>query len=92
MTPLGGTKHREALEIGLAMAPDVLFFLTDAEEPQLSPAELADLRRRNSGTIIHCIEFGVGGYSGYENFLVRLARENRGQHVYVDVTSLGPSR
>jgi hypothetical protein len=89
ITPVGGTRHREALELALKMGPDVIFFLTDANEPELTPGELADLRRRNrAGSVIHCIEFGAGEFSGYENFLVRLARQHRGQHVYVNVASL----
>ncbi|MGE0755802.1 MAG: hypothetical protein AB7F89_20475 [Pirellulaceae bacterium] len=88
--PVGGTHHREALEAALRMGPDVIFFLTDAHEPELSPGEIADLSRRNrASAIINCIEFGVGSFTGGENFLVRLARSNRGQHVYVDVTTLG---
>ena len=72
------------------MGPDVLFFLTDANEPVLSPGDIAELGRRNrAGAIINCIEFGVGPFSGGDNFLMRLARQNRGQHVYVDVTALG---
>jgi hypothetical protein len=92
ITATGGTRHREALELALDMAPDVVFFLTDANDPQLSPRELAELRRRNrASAVIHCIEFGVGSFAGGDNFLVRLARENRGQHVYLDVTTLGKS-
>jgi hypothetical protein len=91
MKAVGGTRHREALELALNMGPDVIFFLTDADEPQLTPGELAELQRRNrAGTVIHCIEFGAGEFSGSDNFLVRLARQHRGQHVYVNVVSLAP--
>jgi hypothetical protein len=91
ITPVGGTQHREALTLALGMGPDVIFFLTDADEPQLTPGELAELQRRNrAATVIHCIEFGAGEFSGDENFLVRLARQHRGQHVYVNVVSLAP--
>jgi hypothetical protein len=89
MTPVGGTGHVEALTYALRMAPDVIFFLTDAGEPQLTARELADLQRKNrSSSIIHTIEFGAGPFQGGENFLIKLARQNRGQHVYVDVTGL----
>jgi hypothetical protein len=37
---------------------------------------------------INTIEFGAGPNPGGRNFLVRLAEENRGQYVYVDVTRL----
>lgn len=89
ITALGGTRHREALELALAMSPDVIFFLTDANEPELSADELANLRRRNRAeATINTIEFGVGPASGGENFLGRLARQNHGQYVYVDITAL----
>ncbi|MEO8496385.1 MAG: hypothetical protein ABI614_15060, partial [Planctomycetota bacterium] len=89
MTAIGGTRHVEALKLALGMSPDVIFFLTDAAEPQLTPAELADIRRRNrSEATINAIEFGSGPQPRGENFLMRLARQNRGKHVYVDVSTL----
>jgi len=86
----GGTKHVEALELALGMRPDVVFFLTDAGDPPLSSSQLADIRRQNArvGATIHAIEFGVGPFQGSVNFLVLLAEQNGGQHVYVDVTRL----
>jgi hypothetical protein len=84
----GSTQHLDALELALGMRPDVVFFLTDAGEPQLTPAELARIRRRNYGAMIHTIEFGSGPQSNRDNFLMRLARDNDGQHAYVDVTRL----
>jgi hypothetical protein len=87
--PAGGTRHFEALELALNMRPDVIFFLTDAEEPQLSAAQLNQIRRHNAGqTSIHAIEFGSGPFRGGQNFLVLLAKQNSGQHVYVDLTEL----
>jgi hypothetical protein len=83
-----GTRHMEPLRLALRLAPDVIFFLTDAGEPQLSAADLESLQRLNSGTVIHAIEFGAGPDPGGDNFLARLARQNDGQHVYVDVTRL----
>jgi hypothetical protein len=86
----GGTRHMEALQLALNMRPDVIFFLTDAGEPQLNASELAEIRRHNArvGAMINVIEFGTGPNRGGINFLVRLARQNGGQHVYVDVTRL----
>ena len=88
ITASGGTRHMEALTLALNLRPDVIFFLTDADEPQLSPDELAKLRRLNHGTSINAIEFGAGSPSGAANFLKRLARENGGNYGYVDVTRL----
>jgi hypothetical protein len=81
----GGTNHLQALEMALALKPDVIFFLTDAEEPQMRPEELAAVRRMNRGTRINTIEFGAGEQRAAMNFLQRLAAENGGQHAYVDV-------
>lgn len=89
MTAIGGTRHVDALKLALGMSPDVIFFLTDAAEPQLTPAELSDIRRRNrSEATINSIEFGSGPRPRGENFLMRLARQNHGKHVYVDVSTL----
>lgn len=63
-------------------------FLTDAGEPQLTASELEKLRQLNTGTVINAVEFGIGPDPGGDNFLVRLARQNGGQHVYIDVTRL----
>ena len=89
ISPAGGTRHMQAIELALGMRPDVVFFLTDAAEPQLTPRQLADIRRRNrSEATIHSIEFGSGPFRGGDNFLVRLARQNGGKHVYVDIATL----
>jgi hypothetical protein len=90
----GGTRHFEALMTALGMAPDVIFFLTDAGEPALSEAEMSQIRRANRryGASINTIEFGVGPQSTGDNFLVRLAEQNSGRHGYVDVTRLRPER
>ena len=84
----GGTQHMHALELALGMRPDVIFFLTDADEPKLLPDELAKIRRLNHGASINAIEFGAGAPAGATNFLKQLARENGGNYGYVDVTRL----
>ncbi|MBI1248680.1 hypothetical protein GC197_12670 [bacterium] len=82
----GSTQHVDALAMALNMKPDVIFFLTDAEQPQLFPADLDRIRKLNKGTSIHAIEFGYGPFDGRRNFLVKLADENDGKHVYVDIS------
>jgi len=84
----GGTQHMDALMLAINMRPDVIFFLTDAAQPQLFPDELEKIRRRNNGATIHTIEFGHGPYNGERNFLVKLAEQNDGRHVYVDISRL----
>ncbi|MEX2114238.1 MAG: hypothetical protein WD845_13685 [Pirellulales bacterium] len=92
ITADGATRHEEALEIALRMQPDVLFFLTDADQPQLSAGQLAQIAQMNRGASINAIEFGYGPQSDADNFLVRLARQNNGSHVYVDVSQLPAPR
>ena len=70
------------------MRPDVIFFLTDADEPQLSRSDLDRIGRLNYGTVINAIEFGAGPKSGARISSKTLAAENAGQHGYVDVTRL----
>jgi len=88
MTAAGGTSHLDALLMALRLAPDVVFFLTDADDPVLTADEMAKVRRANRGSAIHAIEFGYGPQRSGENFLMRLARENGGQHAYVDIARL----
>jgi hypothetical protein len=83
----GGTEHMQALKLALGLQPDVVFFLTDADEPQLTEADLQQIDRWNQGSRINAIEFGIGPQSVSEGFLQRLASRHRGQHVYVDVAS-----
>lgn len=85
----GATRHLEALKAALGLRPDVIFFLTDADDPQLSESELEEIRKYNRGASINCIEFGTGLSPGGDNFLRRLARQNDGEHVYVNVNELG---
>jgi hypothetical protein len=89
----GGTRHVAALRLALNMRPDVVFFLTDAGDPVMTANELEDIRQRNmrTGATINVIEFGAGPNPGGQNFLVRLAQQNSGQYVYVDVTRLPPA-
>ncbi len=84
----GSTQHMEALQLALGLSPDVIFFLTDADEPVLSNADLVRIRRANKGTAIYAVEFGFGPQRNPDNFLVQMAQQNRGKHVYVDISRL----
>ncbi|MBL9123826.1 MAG: hypothetical protein JNG90_09355, partial [Planctomycetaceae bacterium] len=89
ITADGATRHEEALLLALRLKPDVIFFLTDADEPGLSSAQLGRIHRLCEGvTTINTIEFGLGPALDGENFLARLARENGGQYAYFDVSRL----
>ena len=90
ITASGGTDHFAALQAGLRLHPDVIFFLTDADQPGLTRPQFEQINRLNSGrTSIHTIEFGDHPHSSRENFLGRIARENGGKHVYIDITKQG---
>lgn len=84
----GGTNRSDALGFAVGMRPDVIFFLTDDDDP-MSAGELDQIRIKNRGVCaIHAIEFGIGPGAGDENFLVRLARQNGGDYVYVNASAL----
>jgi len=82
----GGTEHEAALKIAIRLRPDVIFFLTDADEPRLSETQLDAIRHSAAGIIIHAVEFGLGPAKPGRNFIARLAEQNGGQYVYIDIT------
>jgi hypothetical protein len=84
----GATRHMKPLLMALRLDPDVLYFLTDAEDPVLSQSDLQTIRRANRGTQIHAIEFGFGASNGRYNFLKKLADQNGGKHKYIDISQL----
>jgi hypothetical protein len=87
ITAAGSTNRFDALRLAVAMRPDVIFFLTDDDNP-MSAGELDLVRRRNRGiSSINTIEFGYGPAPGDENFLVRLARQNAGRYIYINASN-----
>jgi len=88
VTASGGTDHVQALTLALRMNPDVIFLLTDADEPQLSPSDLKKIQQKNGGAVINAIEFKSGPDRGTGHSLQKLAEQNRGEYKYVDVTRL----
>lgn len=84
----GATRHMDALRMALGMSPDVIFFLTDADEPTLTAEEMRTVERLNRGTTIHAIEFGFGPQGRQKSFLAILAQRNMGQHVYINLAEL----
>ena len=82
----GGTDHMLALKQALRLRSEVVYFLSDADDP-LTAADLNDIKQLNKGrTRIHCIEFGKYPDLKVDNFLKRLARQNGGSYLYRDVT------
>lgn len=88
----GGTSHMPALKLGLAMRPDVLFFLTDADDPSLSLPQLRELQEKAdlSRTTIHTVQFNLGPAANNGSWIRGLAEMNRGTYKYLDVSILSP--
>jgi hypothetical protein len=86
----GGTDHLLALNRALTFGAEVIFFLTDADDP-LSQFELDRLVRRivDSGATLHSIEFGTGPRRPTQGWIESLARRGGGQHRYIDILQLG---
>ena len=89
----GGTERFAALRHALALRPDVLFFLSDAEKP-MPAKELEEVARLNErvGARICVIEFGRGDKPPSASSLADLARANNGPYVYVDTQKLPMQR
>ncbi|HLJ96353.1 MAG TPA: vWA domain-containing protein [Gemmataceae bacterium] len=69
----GGTDHAGALKRALSLGPEVIFFLTDADD--LRAEDIRNISLLNHGrSVIHAIGFGRGG-SGSLN---ALAQTNQG--------------
>ncbi len=93
ITAVGGTQHMRALEQALTLKPDVLFFLTDASQEAVSPRDMERIQKvlnKDGKTHIYCFKFGRGPdlKSRSENFLRKLASENRGTYTYMDIEKL----
>ena len=82
----GSTKHYYGLIAGLDLQPDVLVFMTDGGSPALSPHELKKVKQMaGKSTEIHCIQFGSGPLQERDNFMKKLAKQNRGSFRYINV-------
>jgi hypothetical protein len=84
----GQTEHTRGLLAALRLKPEVIFLLNDAGDPVMKPGDFAVVRQASRGrTSIHCLHFGRGKPPEGENFMMRLAAENRGSYTYVDMNS-----
>ncbi|QDV35138.1 vWA domain-containing protein [Tautonia plasticadhaerens] len=85
----GGTNHVDALMASFRMHPEVIFFLTDAD--QMTDRE-AELLIESAGRIrIQAIEFGIGPDTGLSVPLRTLANATGGSYRYIDVMTF-PAR
>lgn len=89
ITADGGTDRMTALHEAIATSPDVIFFLTDADDP-ISASELAEIGRlnRKAQAAICVIEFGRNAAPSPDNFLMRLASSSGGQYGYINTETL----
>lgn len=79
----GGTEHMTPLLRAIMLEPEVIYFLTDGEQPRLSSTNLAEIRRKNrKGAQIHVIEFASGiRESRQVSWLELLAHQSGGTYI-----------
>jgi hypothetical protein len=87
MVAVGGTQHIDAMRMALAMSPDVIFFLTDADYPEPSSRDIESIlvRASRAGTTIHTIQFGSGPNQDDGGWIRRIAEGTLGKYRYVNV-------
>jgi hypothetical protein len=78
VVPGGGTDPRMALQLALALKPDVIFFLTDGIIPPAS--RMVAKQNNKSRTRIHTIAFGI---QNHQDILKGIAQDNQGRFRYV---------
>lgn len=79
----GGTSHQPALDQALALHPDVIYFLTDADD--LDPGQVRALTQLNRGrSAINAIELSTSNRDRAEMPMHILARTNGGQYRAVE--------
>ena len=82
------TEHEPAILMALRMRPDVIWLMTDGDDPELTGRDLERIARVNEATsVIHVVQFGKGQPKRGQDWLKRLAKENRGEYKFVDVTA-----
>ena len=87
LAAFGQTEHIRGLTMALKLKPEVIFLLTDGGDRRLRGDELRVVRELAAPrTMIHAIHFGRGTPNEGEQFLRRLANENRGSYVFVDIS------
>ncbi len=76
-----GTVPMPAILEAISLEPDVIYFLTDGDESELSPAEMAQVRQLSRSITIHVIKLGDGTLSSLSpSWLKRLADQSHGEY------------
>jgi hypothetical protein len=86
----GGTNHVDALMAAYAMQPEVIFFLTDADD--MTDREAEQLIRAAGPIRIQAIEFGLGPDSGLSVPLRTLANATGGGYRYINMMTFAGER
>ena len=87
--PDGGTDPLAAIEKAISLKPDVIFFLTDADEeiPMFNLERIRAVRQTSGVRQIHVVEFGKKTNVQKSSFR-QLAAENNGQYIFKDIAEL----
>jgi hypothetical protein len=88
----GGTDHESAIRLAIRLQPEVIFLLTDGDDPKLTPGQLKKLERLSAGILINAIEFGPGPRTEKSSWLSELARRTGGGYAYVDISKRDDDR
>jgi hypothetical protein len=84
VVPDGGTDHMRALRKALAVKPEVIYFLTDAD--LMSNGDVDEILAEAGSTRVQAVEFGPGVDLGQRTPLARLAVATGGTYRYIDVS------
>jgi hypothetical protein len=84
----GGTDHAAALSMAIRMHPDVIFLLSDGDDPKLTDRDLQRIDRIGAGIIINTVQFGED-HKLEHGFMEKLAKQSGGEYKFVDTTKLG---
>ncbi len=86
VTADSGTVPMPAILEAISLKPDVIYFLTDGDESELSPAEMAQVRQQSRNITIHVIKLGDGTLSSLSpGWLKRLADQSHGEYRELNV-------
>ena len=87
LLPEGGTDHMEALRIALAMKPEVIFFLTDAD--LMTYSDVNKLVQDELQVRIQTIHFSPGSDISGPSPLKKLAAASGGNYRHIDINKFG---
>ncbi|MCY2936350.1 MAG: VWA domain-containing protein [Planctomycetota bacterium] len=87
LAPEGGTDHMEALKIAMAMGPEVIFFLTDAD--LMTYSDVNKLLQDEVKVRIQTVHFSPGSDFSGASPLKKLAAGSGGSYRHVDINKFG---